>query len=152
MRDNPCQCFLRSLSFPNTNKLFLAERWCDENVEISLVIVADGAGFSFEQFVLVEIHHFLLSGDEVEFERGAQLHEFPQQHGQQHLIGEGVDALDGVGEFHRHIFGGIGDLLEDVPELLLVVGRLLGLVLREDADEEFLVGTVLGNDCLVEGF
>jgi hypothetical protein len=124
----------------------------DENVEISLVIVADGAGFGFEQFVLVEIHHFLLSGDEVELEGGAQLHEFPQQNGEQHLVGEGVDALDGVGEFQRHIFGGVSDFLDHVPELLLVVGCLLGLVLREDADQKFLVGTVLGDDSLVEGF
>jgi hypothetical protein len=81
-----------------------------------------------------------------------ELDQFLQEEAEDELVGEGVDALDGVDELQGDLLRILKYFLHHVFELLRVLLRLLGLVLRHHADEQLLIGTTLGDDCLVESF
>lgn len=118
----------------------------------SLGDVAEGAGLGLQQFELVHVHHLLLGGDEVQLEGGFEVEQLPQHHEEQQLVRQGLDALHRVHELDGRLLGVLQHLPDDVLELLLVLLGVLGLVLRQDADEQLLVGAIFSDDCLVEGF
>lgn len=127
-------------------------RFDDKIRQRSLVIVPDGIGFGLHDLILVEVHHLLLGGDQVQLEGRLQLDQFLQEEAEDELVGQGVDALDGVDQLQRGLLRIFEDFLHHVSELLRVLLGLLGLVLRHHADQQLLVGTALGDHCLVEGF
>ncbi len=97
-------------------------------VQKSLLDLIKNKSFSFDQFVAVEVHHLLLSSDEIQSDTRLHRHQFLQHQPQKQLIRKSMHSLDCMHELHRDFPGPFQRLSQNIGEKLFVLLALLGPV------------------------
>jgi hypothetical protein len=87
----------------------------------ALFVKSHLAVLCFHQLKFVQVYHFFLTRNQVYLHVCPVLLQFPEKYGQDNLIRQLADVIDGIGQFQSDILGIGQQFLNDVFQVLLIL-------------------------------